>query len=172
MARRKAARAKRPAKKARSTARPAKTAGPRRAAATPQRRRRREPETLRLRAIEPSFTVNDLDRSVRFYTDVLGFILGDRWEDKGVLKGVMLKAGACGLGLSQDDWSKGRDRRKGEGMSIWLRTAQDLDAIAGRIRSGGGSFEGPKTESWGGRSLSVVDPDGFRLTLYEEPPDS
>ena len=50
--------------------------------------------------------------------------------DGGVLRGVMLKAGACDLGLSQDDWAKGRDRKKGEGMRIWCQTAQDIDALA------------------------------------------
>lgn len=132
------------------------------------RPQRNDPETLRLRGIEPSLTVNDLERSLRFYADVLGFFVGERWLDGGVLRGAMLKAGACQLGLSQDDWSKGRDRKKGEGISLWLKTAQSLDRLAARIKSGGAVADGPNTESWGGRSLSVYDPDGFRLRFYEE----
>ena len=63
-------------------------------------RRRQTPQTLRLRSIEPGFTVDDIERSVRYYTDVLGFIVGERWTDKsGKLTGARLKAGACGLGL-------------------------------------------------------------------------
>jgi catechol 2,3-dioxygenase-like lactoylglutathione lyase family enzyme len=130
---------------------------------------RRDPETLRLRSLEPTFTVNDLERSVRFYTEVLGFMVGERITDGGVLRGVMLKAGACGLGLSQDDWVKGRDRKKGEGMRIWCSTIQDIDALAGRITAAGGRLtEEPKTQPWGARSLTVDDPDGFRLTIYRE----
>jgi catechol 2,3-dioxygenase-like lactoylglutathione lyase family enzyme len=149
--------------------RPKKTAH-RRAAATPRReRRRRAPETLRLRAIEPSFTVNDLKESVRFYTEVLGFIVGERWTDGGVLRGVTLKAGACELSLSQDDWAKGRTRQKGEAVRIWCSTAQDLDALATRIKAGGGRLTAePTDQSWGARSLSVDDPDGFHLTIYHE----
>lgn len=132
-------------------------------------RRRQGPQSLRLRAIEPSFTVNDLERSVRFYTEALGFFVGERWTDNGVLRGVMLKAGACSLGLSQDDWSKGRDRKKGEGTRIWCRTAQDIDALAARIKSAGGRLtEGPMDQPWGARSLSLDDPDGFHLTIYRE----
>jgi catechol 2,3-dioxygenase-like lactoylglutathione lyase family enzyme len=139
------------------------------AGAPPVRERRRtEPETLRLRGIEPSLTVNDLERSLRFYADVLGFYVGERWTDAGVLRGASLKAGVCQLGLSQDDWSKGRDRTKGEGMSLWLKTAQSLDKLAARIKSAGGVADGPKKESWGGRTLGVSDPDGFRLRFYEE----
>lgn len=129
--------------------------------------RRRDPETLRLRSLEPSFTVSDLDRSVRFYTDVLGFIVGERWTDGGVLRGVRLRAGVCDLNLSQDDWAKGRDRKRGEGVRIWCKTAQDIDALAARIRAAGGRLtEEPKNQPWGARTLSVDDPDGFHLTIY------
>jgi catechol 2,3-dioxygenase-like lactoylglutathione lyase family enzyme len=168
--------AKRKPRRAARAARPARTSrkgGTRRAASAPatgrRQVRRQEPETLRLRAIEPSLTVNDIEESLRYYTDVLGFHVGDRWMDGGVLRGAMLKAGACGLGLSQDDWSKGRDRKKGQGMSLWLKTAQDIDALAGRIKAAGGHLvQEPKTEEFGGRSLIVDDPDGFRLRIYAE----
>jgi uncharacterized glyoxalase superfamily protein PhnB len=162
-----AARAARPARSGRDSS--VRTSGSR-AVSKHRLLRRQEPETLRLRAIEPSLTVNDLERSLRFYSDVLGFMVSGRYTDSnGALRGVMLKAGACGLGLSQDDWSKGRDRKKGEGMSLWLKTAQDVDTLARRIAAAGGRLaDGPKTEEWGGRSLSIDDPDGFRLRIYAE----
>lgn len=132
-------------------------------------RRRADPQSLRLRGIEPTFTVDDLERSVQFYTEALGFFVADRWTDGGVLKGVMLKAGVCSIGLSQDDWSKGRGRQKGVGMSLWCVTAQDVDALAARIKSAGVALaEEPKDQPWGGRSLSVDDPDGFRIRIYRE----
>lgn len=162
-----AARAAKPARRSTPGNRSSRAATSR--SASQPERRRREPETLRLRGIEPSLTVNDLKHSLRFYTDVLGFIVGERWTDGGVLRGAMLKAGACGLGLSQDDWAKGRDRKKGDGMRIWLRTAQNIDALATRIKAAGGRLtQEPKDESWGGRSLSIADPDGFHLTIYAE----
>jgi len=133
-------------------------------------RRTRNPETLRLRALQPSFTVGDLQRSMQFYSDVLGFIVSQRWNaDDGSLRGVMLKAGSCEIGLAQDDWKKGRDRRKGEGVRLWCTTAQDIDALAARIKNAGGKLtEGPMDLPWGGRSLSVADPDGFNLSIYRE----
>jgi len=133
-------------------------------------RRKNNPETLRLRALQPTLTVNDVNRSIRFYTDVLGFIVGERWTgDDGTLRSVMLKAGACEIALAQDDWKKGRDRKKGEGFSLWCTTAQDVDALAVRIKAAGGTLaDGPTTQPWGSRSLSVNDPDGFKLTIYRE----
>jgi lactoylglutathione lyase len=131
---------------------------------------RRQPETLRLRSFEPSFTVNDLEVSTRFYTEVLGFMITERWTDtQGVLRGVMLTAGACELGLAQDDWAKGRDRKKGEAVRIWCQSAQEIDSIAARIKAAGGRLtEEPHDQSWGARCLSVDDPDGFHLTIYKE----
>ena len=147
-----------------------KKAPARRRAAVPRReRRRRKRETLRLRSVEPVFTVDDIERSVRFYTEVLGFVVTEEMSDGAVLRGVQLKAGVCRLGLSADDWGEGRHRTKGEGMRIWCRTAQDIEALAARIIAAGGRLaEAPKQQPDGVRSLSVVDPDGFRLTIYRE----
>jgi catechol 2,3-dioxygenase-like lactoylglutathione lyase family enzyme len=166
--RRKAVRPKAKAARSRPARRPKKNA-PRKSTVARKLQKRRDPETLRLRSLEPSFTVGDLDRSIHFYTEVLGFIVGERWIHEGVLRGVLLRAGACEIGLSQDDWTKGRDRKKGQGMRIWCGTTQDIDALASRIRAAGGLLtEGPRDQSWGARSLSVVDPDGFGLTIYRE----
>jgi uncharacterized glyoxalase superfamily protein PhnB len=130
-------------------------------------RRRRTPETLRLRAFEPGLTVADLAASMRFYTDVLGFVVGERWTDKNVLRGASLKAGACSLGLSQDNWAKGRDRRKGEGVRLWCETVQDIDALAARIKGAGVQLtQEPKDQPWGVRLLELDDPDGYHLTIF------
>lgn len=166
-----AARRPRAAKRAalQTRSRVKKTADRTRAAAPRRERRRRDAETLRLRSLEPSFTVNDLEVSLHFYTHVLGFIVKERWTDGGVLKGAMLKAGMCELGLSQDDWAKGRDRKKGEGVRISCKTVQDIDGLAARIRASGGRLtEEPRDQPWGTRSLSVDDPDRFHLTIYRE----
>jgi lactoylglutathione lyase len=130
-----------------------------------QKTTRQQPESLRLRSIGPSFTVNDLQRSLAWYRDGLGFYVSDRWEENGRLKGVTLKAGACWLGLSQDDFSKGRDRPKGVGFRVWADTAQDVGAIAARLRQFGGSIvEGPGNQ-WASYSFTAQDPDGFKITI-------
>lgn len=161
---------KRPAARRKAAPRAgARTAARRTKPALQAERRRADPQSLRLRSIEPSLTVDDLERSVRFYTEALGFFVADRWTADGQLKGVMLKAGVCSIGLSQDDWSKGRDRQKGVGFSLWCSTAQDVDALAARIKAAGGRLvEEPKDQPWGGRSLTVDDPDGFRIRIYRE----
>jgi lactoylglutathione lyase len=129
--------------------------------------KRQQPETLRLRSIAPSFTVNDLQRSLAWYRDGLGFFVSERWEEGGQLQGVMLKAGACHLGLSQDDFSKGRDRAKGVGFRIWCELFQDIDALAARLRSFGGKIVEEPGDHWDSYSFTAEDPDGFKITFAQ-----
>ena len=127
---------------------------------------RQQPESLRLRSAGPSFTVDNLDKSVAFYRDVLGFTQRDKWEEDGALKGVEVVAGSVAFWLGQDDWKKGRGRVKGEGFRISCVTAQDIDLLAARVRSTGTALaEEPKDQSWGGRDFAVRDPDGFLITI-------
>jgi uncharacterized glyoxalase superfamily protein PhnB len=130
---------------------------------------RHQPESLRLRSAGPSFTVNDIGKSLAFYRDVLGFTEGEHWERDGVLLGVEMTAGRVSFWLGQDDWKKGRDRSKGQGFRLYCSTTQDVDALAARIQARGGTLaEEPKDQPWGGRAFGFVDPDGFAITIASE----
>ena len=132
-------------------------------------KRRNDPQTLRLRAFEPSLTVDDIRKSLQFYTKILGFIEDKRMTGKdGSLIGVMLKAGACTLGLSQDDWSKGKDRVKGVGMRLWCETVQDINALAERLKRAGGVLtDGPTdNKEWKMQVLGIDDPDGYHISIF------
>ncbi len=129
-------------------------------------RPRKRPETLRLRNVEPGLTVNDLQRSLAWYRDILGFTEGERWEHDGKLAGISVVAGTVTINLTQDDWAKGRDRQKGEGFRLYLNTVQDVDEIAATIKARGGTLASePKDMPWGARVFHLVDPDGFKLTI-------
>jgi len=121
---------------------------------------------LSLKSVAPSFTASDLQKSIAWYQDVLGWVVKDRWESDGRLMGVELAAGDVIVMLSQDDWKKGRDRVKGEGFRLFCDTGQDVDRLAERIKARGGTLaEEPKDQEWGARTLAVEDPDGFKITI-------
>jgi catechol 2,3-dioxygenase-like lactoylglutathione lyase family enzyme len=125
-------------------------------------------EALQITTIVPSFTVDDLQKSITFY-EALGFTVGERWEDNGTLQGVMLRAGKTEIGLSQDDWKKGRDRKKGVGMRLFMSTAQNVDEVAARARSAGITLASePHDTEWKTRVFEVADPSGFLLTIASE----
>ena len=122
-----------------------------------------------LRSAAPSFTVNDVEKSLAWYRDVLGFVVKDRWEHEGKLAGVEMAAGGVIFMLGQDDWKKGRDRAKGEGVRIYCSTVQDVDELARRIKARGGNLtQEPRDEPWGRRDFALVDPDGYKITIGAE----
>lgn len=127
---------------------------------------RRKPETLRLRKITPSLTVDDLEASIAWYTGILGCVVRERHEHEGRLVAASLEAGAATFILGQDDWAQGRDRDKGAGFRLYCVTGQDLDQVAADIRARGGTLAAePTDQPWGERDFAVEDPDGFKITI-------
>ena len=92
--------------------------------------------TLSATSVMPSLTVDDVRRSLAFF-EGLGFEVEERWEEKGALLGVMLKAGEVRIGLSQDDGKKGRDRVKGAGFRLYVEVPGSIDDIAARATAAG-----------------------------------
>jgi uncharacterized glyoxalase superfamily protein PhnB len=130
---------------------------------------RAKPESFRARTLSASLTVKDLQKSLAWYHDVLGFTVDQRHEREGKLRAVSLKAGDVRILINQDDGKKGWDRVKGEGFSLQFTTAQNVDEIAKRIKELGGVLESePADMSWGARVFRVQDPDGFKLVISSE----
>lgn len=81
----------------------------------------------------------------------------------------MLRAGEVQIGLSQDDWKKGRDRKKGVGMRIYVNTTQNIDQLAGDARKAGIALDKePHDTPWGSRAFEATDPSGFTLTISSQ----
>src|SRR5687767_5776678 len=114
--------------------------------------------TLQAQAIMPNITVNDIHASIRFF-EGLGFVVDQRWEDNGTLNGVMLTAGNFQIGLSQDDWKKGRDRQKGVGMRLFIETTQNIDELAARAKRAGVKLDAEAHDTGEGtRAFDVTEP--------------
>jgi len=122
-------------------------------------------DSLKAVTASVALTANDLEKSLRFYSE-LGFTVKDRYETDGKLEGVMLESGDSALMLTQDDFAKGKDRPKGEGMRMYIETDQDLGALATQARVAGFKVHGdPAPLGWGPMGFAVTDSDGFNLTI-------
>ena len=121
---------------------------------------------LNAESIFSSITATDLTRSIAFYTEGLGFEIVDKSEADGVLHFVMMKGGAAQIGVGQDDFAKGRDRKKGVGLRTWITTSQDIPALAARVKAAGFALDAePHNLPWGPLAFEVTDPDGFKITV-------
>ncbi len=124
---------------------------------------------LKLKSAGVSLTVNDLDKSIEWYRDVLGFTLKEKWERDGKVLGVEMRAADVSFMLAQDDWKKGKDRKKGEGFRVYCMTKQNIDKIAQRAKDAGATLDHePQDEPWGSRTFAISDPDGFKITIGTE----
>jgi uncharacterized glyoxalase superfamily protein PhnB len=144
--------------------RPAKRASAKAARAT---KKRPASKGLPLASLAPTLTQNDLMQSLAWYGDVLGFVVGQRWEREGALVGAELKAGNVTVYLSQEDGKMG-DRIKGQGFRLYWYTDENIDQIAGRIKAKGGTLASEPKDEWGVRSFNLEDPTGYKITVSSQ----
>lgn len=126
---------------------------------------RAQPESFRARSLSASLTVKDLQKSLAWYRDVVGFTVTQEYEREGKVRAVSLSAGVVKFLIGQDDGAKGLDRVKGDGFSLRLTTAQNVDELATRIKERGVTLETEPADLHGARFFRLRDPDGFLLVI-------
>ena len=113
-----------------------------------------------------SITCADVDASIRFYRDVIGFNVVQQFEREGKVAGAVIVSGNTAIVLNQDDGKLGWDRIKGQGIYLQLNvgSAGEVDAAADRIKAAGFTLlNEPADRPWGVRMFQVLDPSGFKL---------
>jgi catechol 2,3-dioxygenase-like lactoylglutathione lyase family enzyme len=106
--------------------------------------------------------VSNMDSAVRFYSEVLGLRLvqrfGDHWASVEAAKGLT-------IGLHPDS-GKGRAGRKG-GMEIGLELEGSIRDAVRVLEAKGVQFHGPIHEDASGSFAFLEDPDGNPIYLAE-----
>jgi uncharacterized glyoxalase superfamily protein PhnB len=121
---------------------------------------------LKARALSASLTVNDIQKSMDWYHGVVGFSIDQKHERDGKVVAASLGAGDAHIVIGQDDGAKGWDRVKGQGISLYLTTDQNVDDLAKLITERGGTLDSQPTDMpWGPRAFRLHDPDGFNLVI-------
>ncbi|MFN8669607.1 MAG: VOC family protein [Gemmatimonadaceae bacterium] len=113
-----------------------------------------------------SLTCKDVEASIRFYRDAVGFTVAMTFEQDGKVAGAVVTAGDIRIVLNQDDGKLGWDRIKGQGFYLQINVAApaDVDAAAARIKAAGSSLlNEPADRPWGARMFQFLDLDGFKL---------
>ena len=109
----------------------------------------------RVRDPFPILLVADLERSVAFYRDRLGFELTYEFEGFAHL-GV--EGGSLGLASTKESVDPAS-------TAIWAYT-DDVDALFAELTEAGvGVIAAPADQPWGERVASVADPDGYVVHL-------
>lgn len=121
---------------------------------------------VRITGITPQLRTTDLDASIRFYTEKLGFALGFRWRD--FYAGIC--AGEAEFHLKRVDEPDPSIPYVAEGDHVHLYVhVADVDALAAEFRARGVALiAGPVDRPWGTREFVVRDDQGH--TLYFSQP--
>lgn len=108
--------------------------------------------------------VQDLDRSIRFYTETLGFELTERRDD------LQFAHIACGVPGLQLGLSAGSEKPPDAGTVVLNFGVQgDIEAAREALQKRGVVFEGPTRVIPGKVRLAAFrDPDGYRIRLAAE----
>ncbi len=107
----------------------------------------------------------DLDRSLRFYRDVLGLAVYREFGSPAS-PGAVFFLGPGFLEVS------GRSAGPaGRSVMIWMQV-RDVEAEHGRLAAAGVRvLRGPTAEPWGLIEMWIEDPDGVQIVLVEVPAD-
>ena len=129
---------------------------------------RAEPETFRARTLSASLAVKDIQKSLVWYCEKVGFFVDKKFERAGKVTAALLKAGDMRIQITQDDGGTGWDKVKGAGFALQFTTAQDIEGLAEAIKARGGVVSLEKSDASRGRMLRLRDPDGFTLLIRSD----
>jgi lactoylglutathione lyase len=123
----------------------------------------------------PFFAVSDIQASVRYYVDGLGFEMTMKWIDEGKLRWCWLQRGGGALML-QEFRKQGHgawvpEGKLGEGVSICF-ICKDALAIYREVTSRGIQASRPFVSN-GMWNTGLSDPDGYRIEFegYTDVPE-
>lgn len=103
--------------------------------------------------------VSDLERSLKFYEDLLGFEVEYR---KGSF--ALLRVGEGRIGLMSAEAPGPAEPRKN--LHVELGT-DDLDRLYEDLKGRGAEFLDPPRDRPWERAMSLLDPDGYRIEFEE-----
>lgn len=112
------------------------------------------------------YIVNDVDQSIIFYRDRLGFSVDMHNPGKFAALSrddLTLYLSAPGAGSGG---TAGGDPKPG-GWNRFMLITDDIDALIGRLSDAGAQFRGEMSEAGAGRARLLEDPSGNLIELFE-----
>lgn len=113
--------------------------------------------------------VNSIEESLAFYRDLLGFEVTKHTPDSEPPMAT-LQAGSLRISLAQHLETM---LKRGRGVNFFVGV-EDVDSFYEELKQRGGEVWPPADEGWGGRFITIRDPDNYRLffvTWHEHPRD-
>jgi catechol 2,3-dioxygenase-like lactoylglutathione lyase family enzyme len=120
-----------------------------------------------VRQLWPLLFVREIDRSVAFYRDQLGFAVVNQSENQGHLFWCRLERGGASIMLQQADEEDGPPEGPGRGVAFYF-VCDDADVMYAELTSRGLRLDAPTVAYYGMKQLVVPEPDGYFICFESE----
>ena len=121
-----------------------------------------------VRQLWPLLSVRDINRSLQFYRDQLGFALvGDDGTPDDPMSWCRLERGGSSIMLQQRVEQSDREASWGRGVCFYF-ICDDVDAMFAELSARGLQLEAPRLAYYGMKQLFVPEPDGYQI-CFESP---
>lgn len=124
-----------------------------------------------VRQAVPFFGVSNIDESLRFYVDGVGFVMTKQWVHEGKLRWCWLQLGEAALMLQEFHHERQPEGKLGQGVSICF-VCEDALSIYREVVARGLKASRPFVGN-GMWVTSLSDPDGYRIDFesYTDVPE-
>jgi uncharacterized glyoxalase superfamily protein PhnB len=118
--------------------------------------------------VVPLLQVNDVNETIAYYVEALGFVLGHVWPDVGAPRYATVSRGDITFALTTDLGTSGGSfiAEKGNGVVLYL-IVDDVEAAYEELASRGAIIVQALVEFAGRRQFSVGDINGYMLAVSE-----
>jgi uncharacterized glyoxalase superfamily protein PhnB len=124
-------------------------------------------KTAVVRQLQPLLAVQDIQRSIAFYRDQLGFAMKGQAENEGKVFWCSMERDGVTIMLEEGADEVGPPEGRGRGVSFYI-LCEDADAIHAELTSRGLKLSPPAVAYYGMKQLVVPEPDGYYL-CFESP---
>jgi predicted enzyme related to lactoylglutathione lyase len=114
-----------------------------------------------------SLQVRDLPTSRKFYTEVLGLMIDERFDTPEV---IVFDTNSIPFALSAAKANLDEAPQPGWGVTLWL-DCDNVNELHAKLQSAGITIVTPPFDGPFGRTFVFTDPDGYRITVNENPWD-
>jgi len=116
-----------------------------------------------VKQVVPFFMVTDMERSLKYYVEGLGFTRKNQWIVEGKIRWCWLELGGAALMLQEFHKERIPSGKLGDGTSIWFQ-CEDAIALYREFRGRGIEASEPQVGNAQWETM-LRDPDGYKVNF-------
>jgi len=119
----------------------------------------------RIKKMSPQFLVADLERSIEFYMQKLGFSMEFRYED--FYAGIMKDGNSIHLKSGNPSAEERKNKRENDDLDL-VFSVENVDGLYNELVNRSVEITQPLCERPYGKEFYIADPDGYIIAFLEE----